>query len=414
METKKAIKVRKSKNVKTVEASAEPQKPFSKKRIIVLIVFGVLAIVIIALTFKFILDINWISLFSSISNGFAQKIGILWFALLLFYLVHCIFRNFVSTWLRLRSLGYKISAGQYWLLGLGTAFFSAVTPPIISDTFTLVWMKSNGVPTYRVSSIIFSNTLFWQVIQILVTLPSFIIVLANYQKLIVNSEGVTVLVLLIAGLIIDIISASFVFLLCWSKKIHYSLSRVFNWFKKKLHMKYHTKEETAKKYQENAVIKQDFISYMKDWKTTTIINVLLVFTEIITYISFDFSMYFVQNIHWNNAIYYVGFDFAWAFNCTNVAFTANRLNFLVPGGEGSLEFILQTFVKNLSSWQISPKTAPSNANNIIKTFIGNSIAVWRLFGAIIPAFAGLIGVGVWAINKGVNVKHGKKFIAEEK
>ncbi len=391
----KTVKVDKNEdpNHKMIEESiTKPEKNkgfFTRRNIFLLILFFILSITLLALTIVFILKIDFSNLWHSMSLGFGDKLGGLWFTLLLFYFVWTIFSVFAMVMPRLNKLGYKIPLWEYWLFGLTISFFRATTPVLFSDPYFVFWLKTKGVPTSRATSLIFSNTLFWQIIQFVVTLPSFIMVSILANELLSSPEGISSFAFLCAGMIIDVFSIVIMFMLNMSKNIHYALSRAFNWVKMKLHMKYHTKQETIEKYKYRETIKRDFIEYLKDWKNTILIMVLLVLGEVITYLSVNLSLHFMR--HYDSSTI-TSFNFGWAFNSANVTFTANRLNFIAPGGEGSLQFFLSTFLIKLGEFK------PSEQPEVVKSVVNNAILVWRTFASYLPALFGLCGlVGLTSI-----------------
>lgn len=359
---------------------------FSKKKVLLLLLFVILSVTLLALTIKFILNIDFSKLWSSMSLGFTDSLGPVWFLLLIIYFVWSIFSVFTTIWPRLSKLGYKIPQWEYWLFGLTISFLRATTPALFSDPYFIFWLKTKDVPTSRATSILFSNTLFWQIIQFAVTLPSFIMVVINRAPLLSSPEGISSFTFLCAGIMVDTFSISLMVLMNMSKNIHYTLSRIFNWFKKKLHMKYHTKAEIIDKYKNKATMRRDFVEYMKDWKNTTLIFGSLVIAELFTYFAINWSLIFMSNYQTTSGIIKTSFDFGWGFNSANVTFTANRLNFIAPGGEGSLQFFLSTFLIRLGDFY--PKDQP----DVVKGVVNNAILVWRTFASYLPALVGLCGM----------------------
>lgn len=393
--TKTVIKGEKNPDHLLIEESAALDKKngknrtfFNKKNIFFLVLFFAISLTLLALTIVFILNINFSQLIASIKIGFGEELGALWFILLIFYFVFIGFSVYAVVWPRLVKLGYKIPQWEYWLFGLTISFFRATTPVMFSDPYFIFWLKTKGVPTSRATSILFSNTLIWQIVQFGVTFPSFIMVLITRAPLLTNPSGISAFVLLCAGITIDAFSIAFMFMLNMSKNIHYFMSRCFNWVKQKLHMQYHTKEETKEKYKNKAVMKEHFIEYMKDWKTTLIVFGVFIVGELILYFAVNWALYFVPTYQEEAVTYYSTFDFWQTFNCANVTFTANRLNFIAPNGEGSLQFLLSTFLVNLGHFNFKGPI-PDDPSKAISSIVNNAILVWRIFGAYLPALFGL-------------------------
>lgn len=400
----KEVKTSAEVDVKLLENSvidSETKKdktPFSRKNIVLLILFIAISIAILAVTIIFVLDIKFNDLFNAIKLGFTTQLGALWFVLLLAYFAYSIAMNYTTLWVRMRKWGCKVSQLEYWLFASAVSFIRAVTPPLFSDPYTLFWMKTKGIPTSKATSLIFTNTLFWQITQFLVSFPSFVMILISRDLLLGSWDSTLAFSLLCAGIGIDVICIVFMLLLCMSKTIHYSLSRIFNWFKKKLHMKYHTKAEIAQKYKERATIKRDFIEYLKDWKVSLITLSFFAINEIFVYLAVALSIKFVPFASFSDetlglSTYKVNFDIGWVFNCANATFKANRLNIFIGGGAGTLEWFLSIFLVKMANFNFEciSGTAPDPLPTfeLAKSTSGNAILIWRTFGAYLPAVVGL-------------------------
>jgi uncharacterized membrane protein YbhN (UPF0104 family) len=91
------------------------------------------------------------------------------------------------------------------------------------------------------------------------------------------------------------------------------------------------------------------------------------------------------------------FDVWKLFNLVNVGCTANRF-FPLPGGEGTMEYILTVFFK-------SGLADISVGKGHVDTYINNSVMVWRTFTQYIPAAIGLFG---FVTLMGIQIKQRKK------
>lgn len=423
----KAIKSETDPDYKLIEEKAEESNTkkkkgfFTARKVVLITFFTIIAIAIVVCTIMFITPIQWDKLGQTIASGFVTKIGILWFILLLFYFFYAIFTNYATLWLRIRKFGYKIPQWEYWLYAAATSFLRAVTPPLFSDPYTIFWMKTHGISTSRATSLIFSNTLVWQIIQFTVTFPSFVMVLIYrdsmlHTGLVNNWEYVLAFSLLCAGVIIDVFSIAFMVMLNLSKKMHSGMSKIFNWTKKKLHMKYHSKAEIEKKYKEQATIKRDFINSMKDWKTTILVFITFIVNEIVLYSAVVWALYFVKNVEYISENitqnYVVTFNFGWAFNCANVTFTAIRLAFLIPGGEGAQQWLLSRFLVRLGSPTFEPTPTEDIKNSIQHIVVNNGILVWRTFGNYLSALFGFGAIIGLTIKQTKQYKKNKSLVAE--
>lgn len=391
----KAIKTEKDPDHKLLEESTIDKKKkeegfLNKRNIILIVIFSIVAAVVLFLTFRFILvDINWQMMFKAIADGFVNKIGILWFSLLFLGIIFAMLYNWVPIAIRIRKLGIKIKFWDWFLLGGICSFIKAITPAnFVVDPLTIFWLKNRGLSTSRATGLMFTNAFFWEVVQIIVKMPSFIMIMINVQSLLKAEGGLLVLILMCVGYAVDFIGFAVMLILCLSKNIHYALSSAFNWAKKKLHMKYHTKAQITAKYKERAIIKQDFIFYLKDWKTTILVILSFTFFELYTYMIVLFGMYFVQHVNG----YTIDFNFGVMFNSSNMATTANRINIL-PNGELGIEGILNVLIKSNpeQGWLPVPDwPGPQPLDEVRQTVAANGIFLSRVFWAYFPAIIGFI------------------------
>lgn len=368
----------------TVEEKGKSKAFLSKRNVIIVIVAFLVSIVLLVLTFLFVLKVDWANLFKSMGEGFAHNMGYLWFFLLIVMMIFVSLSASLPTIIRLKQIGIKISFVDQLVFTLTLAFFKATTPiSIVSDPYALYWMRQHGAAVSRVTSIWFSNGFFWNVGHLLVTIPTVAIVFTQANMLLSGStwEKATFIILII-GFVFDILGIGFAVLISTSKWFHYFLSKVFNWFKKKFHKPYHTKEEIAEKYRAKAVIKNDFINYLKDWKVSLLIIMFFGLCDVITYASVGWGMLFVQYV---NGVK-IEFNFWQAFNCSSAAACANKLAFMIPGGEGTMQVFLQTFLKAMGVW----KGAYTDEQQM--SVINNGIMVWRSFNAYFPALVGTGGI----------------------
>ncbi|MBQ0045398.1 MAG: flippase-like domain-containing protein [Mycoplasma sp.] len=366
---------------KTIEDKAENKTFFTKRNVIILIVTALVAIGLTALTFLVIFNPEiWGTFFINIGEGLKVNFGAMWLTFLIIFAIINIFYNMLPFWLRLNSLGIKINFGQWISFALSISFLKAITPAnFIYDPYTVFWLKTQGVSTSRATSMMFSNAFLWQSAVLLIHIPSFALILTRANLLISQSAlGVFWLVLMCIGIIIDIIGVLVMALLCFSKKAHYVMSSVFNWFKKKLHMKYHTKAEIEEKYKTKATLKREVIEYYKDWSTTLINIFILVAYELIVYFTLSASLALI------NANSLFTFDVVYVFHSANMACNANRINIFPAQGAG-LEAALLLMLKSLGGIKGGSTLEDQ------EKFIQQGIVLWRAFFTYIPAILGLCG-----------------------
>lgn len=404
---------KKLETIAEVGTEAKPKHFLTKGKIIFIVVFALISIGCTLITIFPILNVNWHDFNRSFALSFTQKIGVLWLFLILVSAFININRNFITLLPRIRAFGYHISYKDSLIFGTVINFLMVLTPlNFVSDPYTVFWMKTKGVPISRATSILFSNTLIWQVAQIIVNIPFFTICAINANLLLVDAEGTALFTMICIGVAFDIIGLVLMFLINFSKNFHYFCARVFNWFKKIFKMKYSTKEQTAEKYKKRAVMKQDFIASMKDKKTTSWILFLWVAGEVLNMFYMPFCLYFMQYFALNKSgieqIVQASFNFGWTFTSSRLAVCANRINFL-PGQAMGLEASLVKLLNVYSDFKIIPSTGltSTDINNIKMSVSKNAVVLSKMFVTWLPAFIGLFGFIVLTKQQIKQSKQGK-------
>lgn len=389
-------------NVKTIEEKAN-KNFFNKRNIILIILTSLISLGLVFVTVMFIMDMNWSTFFTNIGSGLTHELGWLWLTLLIAFVIISFVYNYFPVWIRLRELGIKIKAWQYFVFALSISFLKGVTPAnFVTDPYTIFWLKTQGVSTSRATSIIFSNGLLWQSAALLIHLPSFIVIMTKADILLstLNPAGAIALIVFMSiGIFIDAVGVLVMVLLCFSKKAHFVLSSIFNWFKKKLHMKYHTKAEIEEKYKTRATIKNEVISYYRHWGDTVVVVLVLALYELMIYFSISPSLMLVNNGDYQ-------FDVIAAYHSLTMAFNANRLN-LIPGLGVGLEASLLWLLKVLGGIQ-------GGDSDSQKEFLSQGIFVWRSFFTYFTAVIGLFGFGTLTVYHVSSYKHKKGAFIESK
>lgn len=370
------------KSSKTIDEKAEHKSFFNTRNIVIIIITSLLSIALVALTIIFILDMNWDKFFANVGSGLQHELGWLWFSLLVLFMVVTIAYNYIPIWIRLREMGVKVRAWEYFLFSLSISFLRGVTPSnFIYDPYTVFWLKTQGVSTSKATSIMFSNALIWQAAVLIIHIPSFILVMMQADTIIACSTwGIGIIVLMSVGLAIDIIGCLVMVLLCFSKKTHFIMSSVFNWFKKKLHLKYHTKAEIEEKYKNRATLKRDVIGFYKNKLDTIMIICILTGFELIVYFMFNDALMLINPV--NNPF---TFDPLGVFNGVNMTFNANRINILPSYGLG-LEAMLRDVIHAVGNVQPWPEGSKDAAQ-----FVNQGMFLWRTFFTYFPTLLGLFG-----------------------
>ena len=384
----------------SIETKAEQKGFWTKKNVIILVSTFCIFIAIVVLTIFFIMDLDFANLIASISRGFGNQLGWLWFILLFAYIPIKILSCVATVLVRLNQMKVKVSFWNKTLFALTTSFLAAVTPSsFVTDPYLLFWLKTCGLSTSDAAALTFSNSFLWVFCRLAITLPSFIWMCTYYDAIIATTNGLVAFWFSVGGILIVVLGVPFQWALGFSKHFHYYLSRAFNTVKKWIRMSYHTKEETHQKYLDRSILKTKYVWLLKDWKRTSLVCVLTVSFEFIWYSEIYFAMQFLspqgtEILFWN------------VFSIANVATTANQF-IPIPGGEGTIQYWMLTF---LSVPELNG-TDMSGAD--LSDLVNNSVLVWRVFSAYIPAIIGMIGFGTLTGIQLTKVKKKQKLFGEE-
>ena len=368
---------------KGLEESAEGKKIYSKRNMFFLLFFFVVSIIFIVLAFRFVLKIDIKQFFGAVNSGFNKKIGYILFTCFIVGYLWSVAYTFLGYYPRLSSLNIHVPTWEYIIFSLTIAFFKGITPStLFIDPYTMFWLKSKGLSTNKAASVVMTNSLIWQAAALIITLPSFIylwITKDGFLKL-VQYENWFTLLTIILGMVFNFLCLSGWFILCWSKKIHFIVSCIGNWCKKKLRMKYYTKEQIEQKYEVRATMRNNFIDLVKNWKITLLCFLIYACFESFSYLCICFGLMFTQQQNINIRIYM-------AFNCANVAITANTIFFFVPSGILTLDKFLKDLLTITNCWEENNINYWTKEKNVV-----NSIFLWRWFFTYLPTLTGSIGV----------------------
>ena len=225
----KHIKIKNdSLNITDLTSECNKKIFFTRKKIIIFSLFFLSTIALFACTIIFVFKTNIFSLMMQIKFGLLARNKRFWFLLLIIYFLITPIFNVISLWTRVRRIT-KISFIQWFCLMITIDFIKAVTPAnFVYDPYTIFWMKMNGVPIRKATTIMFINAWQWQLTQILITVPSFIIIVKHSYAMLTNQLNISIFSLMIIGLSIDIIGLIIMSLLCVSTNVHYFLSSILN------------------------------------------------------------------------------------------------------------------------------------------------------------------------------------------
>ena len=350
---------------------------FTKKRIIIGIFLSIFSITFISLLSIFAFDINFNeigTLFNKGIENWGLSIALVFFFLLFIFTFYSMWAKIFVLKKRLYSTSSIRIKWYEWISFAAVSTFIAVITPfaIGSEPYNIFWFKSKGVPISDISVIVASNGFLNSLSQIIITWPSFFIIASDYSAFSSNSFWLAAFWLGFMGLIFDLLGFLMWGFLGYSRRVHFWVNYIFNFFKKKMKMNYLTKDEIYEKFRTNAIFKKQFVSLFKDYKITSMVIIIGLFWNIFFYSTLLLAFLLIQDrsIH---------MDYFNLFNYVNVATTAN--NWVpIPGGEGTLQMLL--------TWFITPDMIASNpglpADTDWTTFSNSGIFIWKFATSYIP------------------------------
>ncbi len=356
---------------------------FTKKKVISLVISVVVFTLFIYLTSKFFFDIDFVKIGNLFNDSYSKNSQsfFLWLFLLLIF-------PFYNVWLRIFFYKYKLSFHKniyvniHWydwiLFSLVTFFFSGVTPFAFgSEPYIIYWLNKKGISVKESTAMVASLNIVSPFVQVLITWPSFFVLCADYSTNATNLAWVGCFWSVFAGLIFDLMGTSFWLLMSLSKNAQLWWNIFLNWIKKIFKKSYKTKDELRYEYVAQESFKNMFIGQMKDWKFVVTTSIGSITWNVLYYCSMIFAFHLMAPD--------LPINEGQLFNYTNVATTAN--NFIpIPGAEGTLQAVLNTFIINSKDASI---TIPQKEFETITT---NTVFIWRTTTFYLVTIIGLLAV----------------------
>ncbi|MGL4947954.1 MAG: glycosyltransferase [Mycoplasma sp.] len=350
---------------------------FTKKKVITMI--ALLIVVVCAIvTSTSLFNINFDTIGNFIQNAFeTNPLFSLWVCLSLLFPIYFIFLRAWSYSYKLKKNNIKAKWYEWISFSLICGFLNAVTPfSIGSEPYCIYWLRKKGLALQKASVIVAANTIIFPFIQILITWPSFFVLCASYDILSLQPQWMMIFWFSFMGLIFDILGFVCLWLLAYSKNIHFLIGVIVNKSKKLLKMKYINNNEIRIQFKEKASFQKDFTNELKDWKFMIIFSLGTVLWNFIYYFSMYFSLELISPSGLN-------INFWDVYHYTNVSLTAN--NFIpIPGGEGTLQYFLGQYLFFGNSIDYG------NTGIDPRSFVDSGVFIWRSFTYYLMAAMGLI------------------------
>lgn len=361
-----------------MEEQAQVQQFFTKKRVLLISIFFLIVMELIVITIIFIIHpekIKWNLLSDSFKKNLALSVLIT--ITLVSYLFVRAFTNVFAFWIRIRQAKIKIKFWDYFVFAFFYSFILMVSPSsLLSDPYAVFWLRTRGVSLHKASAITINNDFLTTIVAMLLSWPSIIYMAVDHtlETLLNDPTGKIVFIFVFIGMGIDLVVLFILFVFGFSKRVHIFASIVFNKVRKLFRMPYLTKAQIVEKYMKEAIMRQEFVVMLKDFKGSSLIFLVQAINMIFLYICVFLSMELLNdNSHW--------IHFWKSFSAINVANSANKF-IPTPNGQGSMEWC----IIELSH---STKLVTPSDKDFDKSVITGGVLIWRIFTTYLPAVVGM-------------------------
>ncbi|WP_027119619.1 lysylphosphatidylglycerol synthase transmembrane domain-containing protein [[Mycoplasma] testudinis] len=351
---------------------------FSKKNLIFLLIFLIVVILIGVFTSVFFLGIDFNTLDTLAQRTLApDKVPFL-IGLIIMFLYYWFWNSF-TVWLNARHFNIKANFWDWMVFGITNVFIAGISPlQLGSDPYRFYWLTRHGLKVKEALVVATATALYTPMMSVIVTWPSFIIVSTKYGEITSSAQGLTAYWFGFVGLMLYMVVFLVLFLLSYSCWFHVLVGRIWNWVLKILKKPYKTKSQIIEEYHVNASFQRSYLKLLKNWK-----NFLIQISGVTIWFLFRaFSVYFVLQLL--NTTVISNYNPSAIYNITIVAIAAN--NFVpIPGGEGTMQIVLQRFITAFDS---NFSAAGSVSDSAILNQLNVAIFVWRSFLYYLPTVVG--------------------------
>ncbi|MGL4951831.1 MAG: lysylphosphatidylglycerol synthase domain-containing protein [Mycoplasma sp.] len=371
-------------------------KNFLTPKRLALIIFGILLFSSGLILSFLLLEIKVGEIFTSIGQNIANRWYLIFplFGCLLFPFVKMMFSIFYIRPAMINE-GIHISWFEYVCLGFKIFFINSITPfASAGGPYSLYWMSSRNASLKTVGSLTLTTLVFSLIGEILLTIPSFIIMCLNFETILIGDNGVFIFSFIVIGLFMNFVFLTIWVLLGTNKKFHYWISLFSNWFLKKIGKKALSKEEVHNIYIVQAEFQKQFYIQLKKWKRNLSIMIFYIFISFFSYVTVFFSFLLISNsfeVNWDT--------FSAFYHIANVSLTAN-IFIPIPSGEGTIQLTIGVLSKVFFQDGI--------------TNIFNSVGWWKISTNYIPLLISVLVMSWYYTVKIIYIKRETKKITESK
>ena len=371
----------------------------NKRKFIVISLFIIISIILIVLSIIYALKINFTNFFNNVHIAITTNhLVALWLVLLLSFIPYKLYVQATIYVIRLKKLGIKTKFWESMLYTLTVSFLTAISPcNLLVDSYSAFWLRTRHIEPYKCGAITICTMLTWHTIQIIITIPSYIIVCMSYNDFATSNvaNAKMMFYFVSTGFFIDLITLSVLVIFGTSRHIHIWTSLLWNRIKKTFHFHYLPKHHIIYRYMTQELLKKEFRKQFMDWKISIYCAIVLGIHEIFLYFNAIFALKFSLPKD-------VDVNILGIFNAANVAITANKF-IPIPGGEYTSQQFLSIFCHVLGKIKLDDKKE-------IERYVNNSVLIWRFITTYLLSMLGLFGFIVYLSHYISHIKKIRKLI----
>lgn len=368
-----------NKEIKTFEQKAISNKFLDRKRVIIFSSMCVLAIILIIITVTFVTNVNVGTIVITVAEIRNHTNGIIagWILLLILSSIIRVIWQIESIRMRYKHYLTNVKVREWINFGIITIFINSITIFALgSDPYKIWWMSKKGLRLSQATAIILSSGWVIQLTQMLLSYPSlgYLIYMYFYnQPLFAHTYETNISMSLVcAGYCNDVLVFCALTILGYNLKLQFTIARIFNWIRKKIGMNYKSKEVLEEEFIAKSKFQKTFMKEIRSFEANFYVAFWTLFALLMYYFSMFFALELVVPYYPDERVKIVDDSFWNTYNFANVATVAN--NFIpIPGGEGTLQFVLISFFNSTTNKLAIPKDW-----DVSKT-IKQTVFLWRVF-----------------------------------
>jgi uncharacterized membrane protein YbhN (UPF0104 family) len=372
-----------------MQLNSQGKSFFTKKRIISLLIFFLILIASLLLTYLFIFrSLSIIKVEQTILSQFKHPF---FFLLLLIILVKPVFYVLsIRIYLPKSSNNFLKTFFQLFILGLQTSFIQLITPFATgSQPYCIYYLSKRGYKVREIGPLIIFVDLIYQIIILLFPLLIGLPILTSTFSSVLTAEQTSFIVFFSCGITLDFLVTLFLIFSGYSRRLQTVTTRFITWFSKKILRKKNA--DFTDYFKAQIEFRENFIMCFKQWRKLLLVILFMTLNYLspsIIYYLVLFSVFEDEKLQPYNFFKVIGLF--------SNAMSANAI-IPLPGGVGSQEWLISVSTRSIFF------VFGSRSDEISQS----SIFVWRVWNSVITA---IIGFFVFIIDLYVLIQFNKKWI----